>query len=44
MKMAYYADLKFSDEEVITLYLYGIMEGNRSLKTIHRYAQKHWNA
>jgi hypothetical protein len=44
MRMAYYADLKSSDEEVITLYLYGIIEGNHSLKTIHRYAQKHLKA
>jgi len=44
VRIAYYADLKFSDEEVITLYLYGIIEGNRSLKTIHRYAQKHLNS
>jgi hypothetical protein len=44
MRMAYYVDLKFSDEEVINLYLYGIIEVNRSLKTIHRYSQKHLNA
>lgn len=39
--MARYSDLKFSDEEAITLYLYGIIEGYRTIKAIHRYAQKH---
>lgn len=33
--------MKFSDEEVITLYLYGVIEGHRSIKSIHRYAVKH---
>lgn len=39
--MANFADLKFSDEEAITLYLYGVIEGHRTLGAIHRYAQKH---
>lgn len=40
-RMARFADLRFSDEEVITLYLYGVIEGHRTLQTIHRYANKH---
>ena len=40
-RMTNYADLKFSDEEAITLYLYGVIEGFRTIKTIHRHAQKH---
>lgn len=40
-RMTNYADLRFSDEEVITLYLYGILEGFQTIKAIHRYAQKH---
>lgn len=39
--MTPYADLKFSDEEAITLYLYGVIEGHRTIKGIHRYAQKY---
>ncbi|MGX6641527.1 transposase [Legionella pneumophila] len=40
-RMARYADLKFSDEEAITLYLYGVIEGGRTIKAIHRHAKKH---
>lgn len=40
-RMSNYSDLKFSDEEAIALYLYGIIEGHRTVKSIHRYAQKH---
>ena len=40
-RMSNHADLKFSDEEAITLYLYGIIEGHRTIKSIHRYAKKH---
>lgn len=36
-----YTNLQFSDEEAITLYLYGIMEGYHTLKAIHNYARKH---
>jgi hypothetical protein len=31
-RMTNYADLSFSDEEVITLYLFGIIDKNRELK------------
>lgn len=40
-RFATFADLRFSDEEVITLYLYGIIEGYRTIKSIHHYANKH---
>ena len=34
-RMSNYTDLKFSDEEAITLYLYGVIERYRTLKSIH---------
>lgn len=40
-RMTRHANLKFSDEEVMTLYLYGVIEGHRTIQAIHRYAQKH---
>ena len=40
-RMTRYADLRFSDEEVMTLYLFGIIEGQHTIKAVHRYAQKH---
>lgn len=43
-RMTRYADLRFSDEEVLMLYLYGVMEGHRSMKAIHRYARRHLQA
>jgi len=39
--MTHYADLSFSDEEVITLYLFGIIDKNRELKKIYDYADRH---
>jgi len=33
-RMANYADLSFTDEEVITFYLFGIIDKNRELKKI----------
>lgn len=42
-RMARFADLRFSDEEAITLYLYGVIEGHRTIEAIHRYATKHLN-
>lgn len=41
IRMSHYADLRFSDEEAITLYLYGVIEGHRTIEAIHRYANKH---
>jgi hypothetical protein len=34
-------DLRFSDEEVITIYLFGVIDKNRELKTIYGYADRH---
>jgi hypothetical protein len=36
-----YSDLKFSDEEVMTIYLYSIMEKRLTIKAIYDYTQKH---
>lgn len=40
-RMTNYADLSFSDEEVITLFLFGIIDGHKEIKKIHRYATRH---
>ena len=40
-RMSNYADLKFSDEEVITLYLFGVIDKNREIKKIYEYADRH---
>jgi hypothetical protein len=40
-RMTNYADLSFSDEEVITLYLFGIIDKKRELKQIYAYADRH---
>ena len=40
-RMSAYADLSFSDEEVITLYLFGIIEKFRGIKRIYTYADRH---
>ena len=40
-RMSNYVDLKFSDEEVITLYLFGVIDKNRELKRIYEYADRH---
>ena len=37
-----YSDLSFSDEEVITLYLFGIMDKQRDIKSIYTQAQRYW--
>lgn len=36
-----HADLSFSDEEVITLYLFGIIDKKKEIKTIYDYADRH---
>jgi hypothetical protein len=36
-----HADLSFSDEEVITLYLFGVIDKKREIKTIYEYADRH---
>lgn len=40
-RMTNHTHYAFTDEETITLYLYGILEGHHKLKSIHSYAQKH---
>ena len=39
--MSHHADLRFSDEEVIALYLFGIMNKHREIKQIHKYADRY---
>jgi len=39
--MSNHSDLSFSDEEVITLYLFGIMDKHKEIKLIYRYADRH---
>ncbi len=39
--MSNYADLSFSDEEVITLYLFGVIDKNREIKKMYDYADRH---
>lgn len=36
-----YSDLKFSDEEVITIYLFGIMEKQRDIKSIYQQTRRY---
>jgi hypothetical protein len=43
-RMSAYADLSFSDEEVISIYLFGIIEKLRGIKQIYRYADRHLRA
>ena len=40
-RMTNHADLSFTDEEVITLYLFGIIDKKRELKTLYEYADRH---
>ncbi|MCK5876853.1 MAG: hypothetical protein KAG43_04400 [Candidatus Marithrix sp.] len=35
------SDLKFSDEEVITIYLFGIIDGRTKNSDIYEYANRH---
>lgn len=37
-----YADLSFSDEEVMTIYLSGTLRGYRTKKQIYKHASDHW--
>jgi hypothetical protein len=42
-RFAPYADLRFSDEEVVTIYLFAVaMEAKRQVKDIHQHAQRYW--
>src|SRR5271154_6577628 len=38
-----YADVSFSDEEVMTIYLVGTMEGKRTKKQIYEHAKQYWH-
>ena len=38
-----YSDLTFSDEEVITIYMFGIMEGLTTKKQIYKHAKNYWH-
>lgn len=40
-RMSNHADLSFSDEEVITLYLFGVIDKNNDIKQIYTYADRH---
>lgn len=40
-RMSNHTDLGFSDEEAITLYLFGVIEKNREIKQIYTYADRH---
>jgi len=38
-----YADLEFTDEEVVTIYLFAVaMAQKRQIKAIHRHAGRYW--
>jgi len=38
-----YADLGFTDEEVVTIYLFAVaMEEKRQIKAIHTHARRYW--
>ena len=43
-RMSNYADLSFTDEEVITIYLFGVMDKHREIKGIYEYADRHLRA
>lgn len=40
-RMGNHADLSFSDEEVIALYLFGVMDKHREVKQTYEYADRH---
>jgi hypothetical protein len=42
-RFAPYTDLSFSDEEVIVIYLFGIIEKRREVKTIYAHAARYWH-
>ena len=39
--MANYSDLSFSDEEVIVIYLFGVIDGYQTVKKMYKYADRH---
>ena len=40
-RMSNYADLSFTDEEVISLYIFGVIDKHREIKQIYKYADRH---
>lgn len=40
-RMSNYADLSFADEEVITIYLFGIIDGKTEITKIYKYTDRH---
>ncbi len=40
-RMTNHADLSFTDEEVITVFMFGIIKGSKRLKEIYRYTDDH---
>jgi hypothetical protein len=40
-RMSNYADLRFADEEVITIYLFGIIDGRTEITRIYEYTDRH---
>jgi hypothetical protein len=40
-RMSSYSNLSFKDEEVIVIYLFGIMKGHRNVKAIYNYTKDH---
>jgi hypothetical protein len=40
-RMSNYADLSFTDEEVMAIYLVEVIDRNRALKKIYNYADRH---
>ena len=41
MRHSNYADLSFTDEEVLAIYLFGVIDGRRSIKEIYNYTDRH---
>lgn len=40
-RMSNYANLEFSDEEIITIYMFGVMSNNYKIKDIYDYTDRH---
>jgi hypothetical protein len=40
-RLSNHSDMSFSDEEVMTVYMYGIMNGHSKVKTIYNYTARH---
>ena len=40
-RMTNHADLSFTDEEVVSVYLFGVIDGRRRVKDIYTYADRH---